>query len=95
VRLEGEHAFEQATLSFYADGKLLERISLQTTGAPAQFAAQASLPPGDKVLSVTMREEGETRTERGYLQGSFAQGQTRTLRVTFDPRGRMELRWAD
>ena len=95
VRLEGEHTFQEATLSLYADGKLLKRITLLSTAARARFDEQASLPPGDRVLSVTVREQGEIRTERAYLEGRFAQGEARTLHLAFDRRGRMTLRWAD
>ena len=67
----------------------------------ATFTSQAVVSPGLRVISVTVREEGSERTERGYIEGDFARGQTRTLEISFATdaagrrRGKMDLHWSE
>lgn len=97
VLLQGQHRFEQATLSLYADGKLLKRIELESQGGMQAFSTEAELPPGDRVVSVTILADNGRTTRRAYLPGSFRDGQKRTLQATLEStgRGKLELHWLD
>jgi tRNA A-37 threonylcarbamoyl transferase component Bud32 len=95
--LQGQHAFGQATLSLYVDGKLLKRLDLRSQGGLEPFSAETELPPGDRVVSVTILADNGRTTRRAYLGGAFRDGQTRTLQATLQDKGRgkLELHWLD
>jgi len=100
LNLQGEHGFEEATLSVYADGALVKQLQLRTKQGVEKFSAQIPVTPGARVISVTLREAGGG-TERQYIEGTFRVGQTRTLEVSLSGwrglgrRGSLRLRWVD
>lgn len=87
LRVEGEHGFEYATLNLYADGQLLKQLTLESPEGTKTFGTEVTVPPGNRVISVTVRERGKTETQRDYVDLDFKEGQTKTLLVSFDRNG--------
>ena len=101
LRLRGENPFKEATLSAYADGKLLRQARLRKKEKDQKFSLEVSVPPGRRKIRVQIKESGKGFDQTGSIEGQFALDQTRTLEVDFQRqlkllgRRRFELRWLD
>ncbi len=93
LKVQGRHSFRRAALTIYVDGRLERQIPLATTQASEAFQSELALSAGDRVITVSVRDDSG-RVLRSYLTGNIRAGQSRSLLISFD-RASISLRWLD
>ncbi len=93
LKVQGRHSFRRAALTIYVDGRLERQIPLATTQASEAFQSELALSAGDRVITVSARDDSG-RVLRSYLTGNIRAGQSRSLLISFD-RASISLRWLD
>ncbi len=102
LEIEVEHKFQEAHLSIWVDDKLTYTHLLEGTDSKRlvvfhrteghEFHA-VQIPPGTHALRVEVTSEPKTVDHNATISGDFTSGKEKLLRIQFDKKGEMNLKF--